>query len=213
MTARKQPTVVMHFTHIDHLGTVVEHGLLSDSEAQATGLLSTEVGNREIKERRRRREVPIAPGGVVADYAPFYFRAPSPMMSAIAHGRVEEYQAGTGRLIYLVSTLERLVADGLGPILTDRNAALEVAAFRAFDLADPLDDGFIAWDTVRARYWGDYPDGKERGMAECLVHRRVPWTSFLGVVARNDIVAEEVGGILAAHDASVQVKVLPDWYL
>jgi hypothetical protein len=213
MTGRKQPTVVMHFTHIDHLATVVQHGLLSDTEAQATGLLSTEVGNREIKERRRRREVPIEPGGVVADYAPFYFRAPSPMMSAIAHGRVDEYQAGTGRLVYLVSTLERLVADDLRPIITDRNAALEVAAFRSVDLADPLDDGFIEWEIIRARYWGDYPDGKERRMAECLVHGRVPWPSFLGIVTRNDIVAQEVQAILAEHGANLQVKVIPDWYL
>jgi hypothetical protein len=213
MTARKQPTVVMHFTHIDHLATVVQHGLLSDAAAQATGLLTTEVGNREIKERRRRRAVPIEPGGTVADYAPFYFRAPSPMMSAIANGRVEEYQAGTGRLIYLVSTLEKLVADGLEPIITDRNAALEVAAFRSVDLADPLDDGFIEWEIIRARYWGNYPAGKERRMAECLVHGRVPWHSFLGVVTRNDVVAQEVQATLAAQRASVQVNVRPDWYL
>lgn len=213
MTVRKQPTVVMHFTHVDHLATVVQHGLLSDAAAQATGLLTTEVGNREIKERRRRRAVPIEPGRTVADYAPFYFRAPSPMMSAIANGRVEEYQAGTGRLIYLVSTLEKLVADGLEPIITDRNAALEVAAFRSVDLTDPLDDGFIEWEIIRARYWGNYPDGKERRMAECLVHGRVPWHSFLGVVTRNDVVAQEVQAILAAQRASVQVKVIPNWYL
>lgn len=135
------------------------------------------------------------------------------MMSAIAHGRVEEYQAGTGRLIYLVSTLEKLVADDLRPIITDRNAALEVAAFRPVDLADPLNDGFIDWEIVRAQYWTNYPDGKERRMAECLVHRRVPWRTFLGVVTQNDLVAKEVQATLAAQRANLQVKVRPDWYL
>ncbi|MEV6965201.1 DarT ssDNA thymidine ADP-ribosyltransferase family protein [Hamadaea sp. NPDC051192] len=62
--------LIMHFTHIDHLPTIVSRGLLSDSAAQASGNLTREVGNQEIKEQRRRRAVPIAPGGVVADYVP-----------------------------------------------------------------------------------------------------------------------------------------------
>lgn len=60
MSRRPVPTVVMHFTHIDHLPTIIREGLLCDTLATPE-LLTTEAGNRGIKERRRRRAVAVAP--------------------------------------------------------------------------------------------------------------------------------------------------------
>ncbi|MEI6622203.1 MAG: DarT ssDNA thymidine ADP-ribosyltransferase family protein [Actinomycetes bacterium] len=77
---------VMHFTHVDHLRTIAARGLLADELAQAEGLLSVDVGNREIKSRRRRRQVRVQPGGVVADYVPFYFAPRSPGISGSMGG-------------------------------------------------------------------------------------------------------------------------------
>lgn len=62
----------MHFTHVDHLATIVRDGLLADVRVRATGALTVEVGNQDIKQRRRARVVPVAPRGVVANYVPFY---------------------------------------------------------------------------------------------------------------------------------------------
>lgn len=71
--ARPLPTKVMHFTHIENLPSIVADGLVGDTAAQAPGVLKVEVGEPSIKEARRRRQVDIPPGGVVADYVPFYF--------------------------------------------------------------------------------------------------------------------------------------------
>jgi hypothetical protein len=71
------PKLIMHFTHVSHIAAIAADGLLSDTAAQATASFKVEVGNAGIKEQRRRRPVPVAPGGVVADYAPFYY-APQP---------------------------------------------------------------------------------------------------------------------------------------
>jgi hypothetical protein len=65
---RPAPTPVLHFTHVDHLPTIARTGLVADTVAQASGLLAVEIGNNEIKASRRRRSVPVPPGGVVADY-------------------------------------------------------------------------------------------------------------------------------------------------
>lgn len=51
--ARPVPTRLYNFTSIDHLETIVQHGLLADTTAAATGLITVVVGNRGIKERRR----------------------------------------------------------------------------------------------------------------------------------------------------------------
>jgi len=53
--SRPVPTPVCHFTHVEHIAMIIKHGLLSDSKAQSTGLLLTEVGHRGIKGRRRSR--------------------------------------------------------------------------------------------------------------------------------------------------------------
>lgn len=212
MTAREQPTSVTHFTRIEHLAAILQHGLLSDSEAHARSLLLIEVGNAGIKDQRRRRPVPIEPGGSVADYVPFYFGPRSPMMFAISRGNVPTYKDGTARLVYLVSSLERLHDLGLVPVLTDRNAALALADFRAFDPADLIDDEFIDWKLMRERYWVDFPDGTERRMAEALVHQAVPTKAFSLIVAQSEIVAVEARAILATAAANIPVDVRPIWY-
>ena len=50
-----------------------EGGLLSDTDAVRSGSLMVDIGNADIKERRRGRMVPIGRGGAASDYVPFYF--------------------------------------------------------------------------------------------------------------------------------------------
>lgn len=71
-------TAVYHFTHIDHLAGIIADGLVCDTEV--AGALTQEVGNHGIKASRRRIPVKAGPGGVVADYVPFYFAPRCPMM-------------------------------------------------------------------------------------------------------------------------------------
>lgn len=209
---RPVPTRVLHFTHLEHLPGVVAHGLLSDTDAQARGLLTTEVGNRGIKERRRQRAVPVPPGGVVADYVPFYFAPRSPMMYAIDRGNVPEYSDGIDPLVYLVSTVERLHELGCALVTTDRNAVLGLAAFsQGFD---GLDAG-VDWALMEATWWNNTvqePDRMERRMAECLVHSVVPWDAFTEVRVRTQSRKAEVEALLGPGVTPGPVVVTPDWY-
>lgn len=209
---RPIPTPALHFTHLRHLGTVADHGLLADIVAQARGLLTVEVGNRGIKEDRRRRVVKVQPGGVVADYAPFYYAPRSPMMSAIEHGRVPEYQDGCDRIIYLVTTTQVLMAGDNPVLITDRNAVLKFAKYGSGEEAL---DTLVDWPLMRATWWNNTPedpDRRERRMAECLVHQSVPWAAFAGVVTKSEQVATEVRDILARRELETPVSVRRGWY-
>lgn len=189
------PHWVYHFTRVEHLTIIVQRGLLCD--ALADEVLQVEVGNRGIKAQRARRVVPVAPGGVVADYVPFYYAPRSPMMFAIHCGNVSTYSEGCERLVYLVSTLERLHAAQLTVVGTDRNAVLEIADFSR-ELAEMV--GLVDWPLMKARYWSNTeedPDRRERRQAECLVHRLVPWSLIDTVVAKSEPVAAEVRAVLA----------------
>jgi hypothetical protein len=210
--SRPVPTTVVHFTHVNHLASIVEHGLVADSVAQAAGLLEVEVGNVGIKQARQDRAVPIAPFGVVADYVPFYFAPRSPMMFAIEHGNVPTYAGGCDELVYLVTTAERLLEARLLVLFTDRNAVLAVTSFASTleEAEEPID-----WPLMRERYWGntsDDPDRRERRMAECLVYNKVPFEVFNGVVAKNQRSATLAQVTFDSLGIDMPVSVRPDWY-
>lgn len=187
-------TPVFHFTHIDNLSAIAREGLHCDSTVQGSGLLLQEVGNQDIKELRRRRRVPVPPGGVVADYVPFYFAPRSPMMFAIHKGKVPTYHKGCDDVVYLGSTLGQLRATGQPVLLTDRNATLAVAAF-----ATDAGDLRIDWDLMREAIWkntDEYPDRREKRMAECLVHRLVEPAGIRALVTKTQAVADRVGRLV-----------------
>lgn len=211
---RPTPTQVLHFTRIEHLPTILTRGIVSDDLAKREGLLSQEVGNVEVKDLRSGLEVDAPPGGRVSEYVPFYFAPRSPPLYAITYGGVANYKGGSGRIVYLVTTLEKLNEAGLPIVLSDRNAALAYASFRSMDHGEP-EPGFVDWALMEEKIWIDieeYPDRRERRMAECLVHRWVPPDLILEVATRSEAVANEARGIVREVGLSLSVQVRPDWY-
>ena len=211
---RPIPTPIFHITHARHLDSIITNGLRCDRLAQAEGL-AVEIGNRDLKDDRRSVPIRVAPGGFVADYAPFYYRAYGPFLSAIDHGRVPEYTEGIEPLLILQSTVEHLLEIGCTLVFTDRNALFSTAAHtnRIEDL-----DALVGWDVIHGRYWNDFEDGRERRMAECLVHESVPWEGFLAIATMTEARATEVAAMVAlatyqgrtTHQPQVLHK--SDWY-
>ncbi len=203
---------LFHFTHIDNLASIVAEGLLCDSQVAVGNSEIVEVAHTHIKERRRRRQVDVEPGGCVADYAPFYLAARSPMLYAIHKGSVAGYLGGQDEVVYLVSTVERLGALGLPFVFTDRNAVLQFARF--FDDAAEM-ESVIDWKVMEGRRFDNTDtqiDRKERRMAEVLVHQRCPWDAITEVAVRTRDRLGEVSSLLATLDVSTPVSARPGWY-
>jgi len=207
-----RPIWLYHFTHVEHLPGIIENGLVCDS--QVGGLLTQEAGDRGIKERRRRAAVTCYPGGVVADYAPFYFAPRSPMLYRIRMGGVATYNGSQRDLVYLCTTVEQLEGMGLQVVVTDRNAVLTFARF-ATARAEWSADGFVDWDLMAQRDWyndEDHPDRKERRMAECLVHHALPWEAVMAIGCFDDSVAESVRATVEQQTHQPDVLVRRQWY-
>ena len=171
-----------------------------------------EVGNASVKQLRRRLEVPLPPGGCVADYVPFYFAARSPMLYIISRGDVPTYSGGQDEIVYLVTSIDKVVEEGRRFVFTDRNAALSLARY-GDDL--PVLDDYVDWDLMEGRMWNntdEEPDRMERRMAEFLVHGHVPWSAFIGVAVRDDEKCQQVERALASVGAKVLVTPRPEWY-
>lgn len=201
-----------HFTHIDNLGGIVRAGCLRcDAQVNHGFELLKDVGHPDIKARRRRLSVPIEPGGVPADYVPFYFAPRSPMLYVISKGEVPQYQEGQGPLVYLVTDLRTVQNAGLPYVFSDGNcSSIFTEYFR-----DDEDLDCIDWEIMGAALWADTPedgDRMRRRMAELLIHQRVPWNVILGVAVRTEAMASRVRNILAELDTKKPVAVKPRWY-
>ena len=207
-----QRGLLFHITHISNLRSIVTDGLYCDSAMTDSQRSVMEIGNSEIKARRRDRPVPLPPGGVVADYVPFYFAARSPMLYVIAQGSVPDYNGGQNQVVHIVTSVEAVSACGLRFVFSDRNAALSYARYAD----DPQQLGqYIDWELMEARNWAntlDEPDRMEKRMAELLVHRHVPWQVIHRVVTKDEGLAQHARAVLDSVPVTVPVHVERGWY-
>jgi hypothetical protein len=167
------------------------------------------IGHRNIKERRLRRKVPLGPGGVLADYVPFYFAPRSPMLYTINRGNVEGYTRGQTPIVHLVSTTEAVDAAGLSWVFTEGHAVMDYTDF--FD--DFANLNKIDWPLMNSRYWNDTDadgDRCRRRQAEFLVHGFFPWELFSEIGVCNAAIETEVRGIVNGKTPPVNVK--QGWY-
>lgn len=134
------------------------------------------------------------------------------MMYSIHCGNVSEYTAGIEPLVYLETTVERLLEVQCDVVSTDRNAVLALASFHRG--LDSLNEA-IDWPLMRSTMWNntaDEPDRMERRMAECLAHRYVPWTAFTRLRVSNRERRRQAQSALGRGAGDVQVHVTPRWY-
>lgn len=212
------PTAIYHITHIENLPRIVQAGgLWCDTERVDRQLECVGIAHDHLKRRRARTPVrdrsgqPVAVGGVLADYVPFYFANRSPMLYSIHQGKVVGYAGGQADIVYLVSTVEAAEAGNRAWCFTNGHAVEALTDF--FTSTERLDT--IDWEVIRARNWAnteDDLDRKRRKQAEFLVHGSVPWHWFhrIGVVdqGRSQRVTEIIAE--AAHQPDVTIE--PGWY-
>lgn len=213
---------LFHFTHVDNLPAVLEASrLLSDTVVCSRNLLANEAGDPQIKERRRKQPVTCPPGGVVADYVPFYFAARSPMMYKLWRGSVPSFTGDHRDLVYLVSHVDRIVEAGGEFAISDRNAAKALADFtNDVSVLGDLDEtspssGFVDWPLMKATMWNDTADDgerMERRMAEFLVRQEVALDLLVATAVQSDSRKVKIEQMFEEAGFDIKVIVRPDWY-
>jgi hypothetical protein len=205
-----------HFTHLDNLPSIRATRHLSCDVTARTGLMGVEVGARDIKERRRRRVVPISPGGHVGDYVPFYFAPRSPMLYRIACDHrdaiPDRYQGGDRPLVYLVTTIDAVLGEALDWVATDGNAATATTEFTS-DLVAL--ETLVDWPLMGMKRWNgteEDPDRQRRRLAEFLVHRRVPLSLIRWVATYDESYKAQVSALMAGSPLAGRIITRPDWY-
>lgn len=205
-------TSIYHITHIDNLESIIRYGgLHCDNGRNSRSLSPVGIAHDDIKRRRQVKRVPVGPGGVVADYVPFYFCPRSPMLYSIASGYVSGYTGGQAPIVHLVSSTTDVTSQGLGFTFTDGHATVGISKF--FDQLADL--SHLDWNVIGATIWNDINtdmDRKRRKQAEFLVHRFAPWDLFTEIGVISDEMARAVTNVIQWASHRPQVMVHRNWY-
>lgn len=205
-------TRLYHISHIRNLESIIEKGgIMCDSSMNDNHIEHVGIAHKHIKERRARKRVPLDPGGMLADYVPFYFAPRSPMLYAIHTGYVEGYSEGQEAILHLVTSVETVLSKRLSFVFTDGHA--EMAISRFFHDVSDLDQ--VDWEIMKATYWNDTDqdnDRSRRRQAEFLVRDFFPWKLIEKIGVMNDEVADRVDDLLSSSARTLVVTVQRKWY-
>ncbi|WP_447801475.1 type II toxin-antitoxin system toxin DNA ADP-ribosyl transferase DarT [Pseudomonas kilonensis] len=204
-----EKALIWRIVHRDNLPWILDNGLhCANSNVQSPQYVN--IGNPDLIDKRRTRHVPIAPGGVLADYVPFYFTPFSVMMKNIHSGRSVQ-QRSNDEIVILVSSLYRIEQMGLPFVYTTAHAYPDWTDYYS-DLANL---GQIDWSIIQRRDFKrdpDDPQKMERYQAEALIHSHLPITGLLGIMCYTDAMKERIEQDVAARGLALPVHARPGWY-
>jgi len=205
-----EKALIWRITHRRNLLWILANGLHAGNGGVQSRHWVT-IGNQELIDRRAHRQVPLAPGGVLNDYVPFYFTPFSPMLYNIHTGRGGVRQVGNSDIVVLVSSLRRVAELGLPFLFTDRHAYAVTA--RYYNGLESLAE--IDWPLLQQRNFQrdpDDPEKVERYQAEALIHRHVPIQALLGAVCHTQQVKRELQEQASGLGVQLDIHCLPGWY-
>jgi ssDNA thymidine ADP-ribosyltransferase, DarT len=205
-----EKALVFRITHRSNLPWLLRNGLhCASSPLQDSSFVP--IGHPDLIERRRNCQVPIQPGGALSDYVPFYFTPYSPMLYNIKTGFGGVLRRSNDDIVILVSSLPKLLAEGVAFVFTDRHALLHTARFST----QLSEIGRVDWALLQQRDFKrdpDNPEKFERYQAEALAFRSVPPSTLLGIGCYTSAIRDAIEAESRSCGLQVPIVVRADWY-
>lgn len=218
---RPIPTRLFHMTAIDNLESILnQKALICKNQCRENGISYGNIAHASIQDRRCQKTVPLPPHGTLHDYVPFYFAPRSPMLYAINQGNVEGCEYRQENIIYLQTTVERMVQLEKVYLFTDRNASLDFALFEKdyeklnetihwdYFTSSPQLDGYCKYFMTNS----EYPDRGEIRQAEFLIHTSLPLEHIELIGVYDEASLKIVKTLLKAYDLDIPVSIKSSWY-
>ena len=184
---------IFRMTHIENLRLVLRDGMYAPNVRQYSDYIN--IGDENLIEQRGVFSVPVEPGGVLADYVPFYFGGQSPMLLNIKTGHRGIKQRSQSDIIFVCSHIDSIVRTCPEFCFTNGHAK-----DRLTDFYNQIADlNKVDWDAVSRTYWistEEEPDLMRRKQAEFLVKSHVPCSCFSGIIVFDDVAAQTVDTIM-----------------
>lgn len=219
------PIRLFHITAIANLPDIFANGTLLSKSVVATKKINyANIAHQGAQGARAGKQAPNPPGGSIHDYVPFYFAPRSPMLSAINNGRVTGCDLRQTDIVHFETTIDLVLKHGQPFVFYDRNATKSYST----PYTDLVHINAIAWDLITespsipfdgyCKFWQDVPsnpryvDRMEKRMAEFLVKASVPMSAITRIGVCNQAKHTEVQQIATAHNITIPIIVMPNWY-
>lgn len=209
-TINPEKALIWRIVHRDNLPWILDNGLhCGNTGEQSPNWVN--IGNPELVSKRANHQVPIAPGGALNDYVPFYFTPFSPMLKNIHSGWGGIQRRDNDEIVILVSSLNRVHDLGLPFVFTDSHAYYMWSNF--YNNLTNL--GVIDWQILQGRDFkrdADDPAKFERYQAEALIHGHCPISALLGVFCYTEGLKTQIEQQVAERGLQLEVHARPGWY-
>ena len=169
---------LFNINDLRNLKSIFQHGILSKNEKLIRDISSTDLSNPDVQKRRDDKRIPRNPM----------------MYYLINHKKIDDL---------CIVCVDKRVLDLEGTVVSDRNAASELAAFESADKGKR----YIKFSKVFAKYWtSDNPleqyENKQIQCAEVLVLNKVPVEYLIGVIVCNENAKQKV------EDLNLNIQVI-----
>lgn len=184
---------LFRMTHIENLRFILRDGLYAPNAKRYAEYLN--IGDEVLIAQRKEFVVPVAPGGVLSDYVPFYFGGRSPMLLNIKTGYRGVRQREQSEIVFLCAHIDVIVNSCPDFCFTDGHAKDSLTAY--YNNLENLDK--VDWSVVSLSYWSnteDDPDRMRRKQAEFLVKNYVPLSCVSGIIVFDNKASVKVKDIM-----------------
>lgn len=192
---------------MDNLGFIVRNGLLS-ANFPGNDPSFRRIGDSSLIQTREGLNAPNPPGGSFQDYIPFYLGPRPPTLYKIAKGHEDIEQLPQHEIIYLISSVEVVIQNGLTYFFSDGHARAVTSNFYT-DQAN-LDN--LDWETIYSNQWYNTPSDmsrKQRKQAEFFVKDFMPWNCIEMIGVFNNETKKRVQNVLNTNNEQKTIKVAP----
>lgn len=185
---------LFRITHIENLPHVQTNGVTHRNSSKANSNFIP-IGDPTLIHTRRKKVVEVTNGQdgqkafsiVLGDYIPFYFGTRMPMLYVIQNGgNFVDEAINPEHIVYIVSTLKKIIDSGLNFYFSDGHATDAFTTFYDKNHVGYIKD-IIDWNAVKMFYWGgsENLNEKRKKQAELLVKGDIDTNLISGYICYN----------------------------
>ena len=176
--------------HIENIPHILKYGITHSTSVNANPAFKP-IGDGSVISTRN--SFLLDNGKLLGEYIPFYFGVRMPMLYVIQHG-YNMVEANTpDKIVYLVSSVEKIIEHGHDFVFTDGHAIDSFSTQYSKADVENIDE-ILDWDAINAKYWKNENDLdlKRRKEAEFLVLGDIDVSAILGYIVYNQTAKEKM---------------------
>ncbi len=169
---------IFRITHIENIPHILKYGITHRRSINFNKNFKS-IGSKSLISVRDKKVLPN--NKKLGEYIPFYFGQRSPMLHNIENGFNGIPEVRANNIIYLVSTVQKILELGNEFIFTNGHANDRLSEFFDHNDVDRIHE-ILDRKAITSTYWAEPPELKRKKESEFLVLNDIPYSCVLGMI-------------------------------